>query len=73
VSPEHLARLDGIEAKLAAVTEEALAAMGDAVVAQRRLQVEMVRLVVVGCIATVAVTAALCLAALVLLLHSNHL
>ena len=61
-------RLDAVETDLADVTARALALVGDAVAAQVRLRSEVVRLVVAGLLATVVVTAGLCVATLVLLL-----
>jgi hypothetical protein len=59
-------RLAGGEAELADVTAQALTLFGDAAAAQERLRSEVVRLVLLGVLATAVASAGLCLATLVL-------
>jgi hypothetical protein len=62
-------RLVGIEAELADVTARALGLFGDAAAAQERLRSEVVRLVLLGALATAVVSTGLCLATIVIMLR----
>jgi hypothetical protein len=60
-------RLSGVEADVADVTTRALALVADAVAAREQLRSEVVQLVLLSTLATAAVTAGLCVAAIVIL------